>query len=96
MLTGVGDDDIQPFGDLLNLVHGLLVALFVIYSQLNDMNVAILARDLVDSCSGSRVSSTSKDDGLRVLLNKVFDEIKADASVGARDYRSGASAKARF
>lgn len=88
MLTRIRNDDIQPVSHLFDLLHSLLVALLVVGSQLNDMDVGILARDLVESRRGRRVSCTGKDDGLRVSLDEALDEVEANASVCARDWRA--------
>lgn len=88
MLTGIRNDDIQPIGKLLDFFHSLLVALLVIRSQLDDMYVAVLAGDLVESRGRRWVTSTGKDDGLRVALDESVDEIVSDTSVRTRDYMS--------
>jgi hypothetical protein len=71
---GVGDDDVQTSGGVLDLFHGLTVVGFVGRDELDDVELAlILASELFQSRCRIRVTDTSEDDNVLAnneMLNK--------------------------
>jgi hypothetical protein len=79
-LTGVRDDNVQSVRNLLNLLHSLLITLFIIRNKLDDMHIRVLACELVQSGCGRGVASASKDDGVWDAFDEGLDEVVADTS----------------
>jgi hypothetical protein len=85
-LTGIRNDNVQPVGNLLDFFDCLLVTVLIICNELDDVHVNVLAGEFVQSVGSSRIPGASKDHGLGVTLDELFDEVESYASVRTGDY----------
>lgn len=89
-LTGIRYDNIQPVGDLLYLFNSLLVTLFIVRYQLDNMNVRVFPGDVVELIGGSGISSAGEDDCIGLSFKKSQNELVSDTPAGTGNCKQGA------
>lgn len=83
--TSISNDNVQSIRDFLDLFHCLLVTLFVVRDQLDDVDSGVLVCELIKCICRGRLTSTRPEYGFGVSFEEGEDEIVADSSVGTRN-----------